>query len=79
MKPLLFLFVLGAASAAEFRAGVARVDITPATPVWLSGFAARTQPATRVLQPLSAKALALEDRDGGRFVIVTADLIGFTR
>jgi hypothetical protein len=79
MRFLFVLVALAAASAADFRVGVARVDITPATPVWLSGFAARTQPARGVLMPLMAKALALEDHNGGRFVIVTADLIGLTR
>lgn len=62
----------------EFRAGVARVKITPETPVWLMGFGARTRPATEIGLDLYAKALALEDNAGGRVVIVTADLIGFT-
>lgn len=64
---------------ADFRVGVARVNITPKTPVWLSGFAVRTRPAETVAQELWAKALAIEDGQGTRFVLVTADLIGFTR
>ena len=63
---------------AEFRAGVARVKITPEMPAWLMGFGARTHPAAVVGLDLYAKALALEDSAKGRVVIVTADLIGFT-
>lgn len=64
---------------AQFRAGVAKVKITPATPVWLTGFAARTRPAESVAQDIWAKVLAIEDAKGAKFVLVTADLIGFTR
>lgn len=67
------------AFAAEFQAGVARVDVTPPTPFWLSGYAARTNPAATVRNRLWAKALALDDGAGGRAVIVTADVIGFPR
>lgn len=55
------------------------MDITPAGPVWMSGYAARTRPSEGVLQPLRAKALAIEDGRGGRVVIVTTDIIGFAR
>ena len=72
--------LLGAMSlAAEWKAGVARVDITPSGPVWMSGYAARTKPSEGVLQRLGAKALAIDDGRGGRVVIVTADVIGFSR
>ncbi len=60
------------------RAGVARTRITPPTPAWLVGFAARTRPATEIGLDLYAKALALDAGAGRRAVIVTADLIGFT-
>ena len=42
------------------------------------GFGARTHPATEVGLDLYAKALAIDDSAGGRVVVVTADLIGFT-
>lgn len=67
---------------AALRAGVARTRITPDTPAWLVGFAARTRPATEIGLDLYAKALALEvsgSRTPSRAVLVTADLIGFTR
>lgn len=66
-------------TAAEFQAGVARVKITPPTPYWLSGYAARTNPASVVLQDLWAKALALRDAQGHQVVLVTMDLIGLPR
>src|SRR5205085_572146 len=64
---------------AGMRAGVARLDITPEGPIWLSGYGDRTHPSTGVLTRLWAKALALEDAKGGRVVIVTTDLIGLPR
>lgn len=78
MRPHCFLKLLLAATlhAAEFKAGVARVAITPPTPFWLSGYAARTNPAPTVRNALWAKALAVEDPDGARAVVVTTDLIG---
>jgi neutral ceramidase len=73
--PLLILMA-GALHAADFRAGLATTKITPPLPFWLSGYAARTNPATSVRTDLHAKALALSDDQGGRVVIVTTDLIG---
>ncbi len=68
--------VTTAGFAAEFKAGVAREDITPPVPFWLSGYAARTNPAATVRTRLWAKALALQDNSGARAVLVTTDLIG---
>jgi neutral ceramidase len=64
--------------AAGWRAGVATLDITPRTSLWMGGFAARTQPSQGTAMPLHAKALALEDRRGQRLVVVTLDLLGVT-
>jgi len=66
-------------AAPKSRAGVARVDITPPGPIWMAGYAAREKPSEGVIQPLWAKALALDDGQGGRAVIVTTDLIGLPR
>ncbi len=68
-----------AAPKPEFKAGVAVIDITPAGPIWMSGYAARTKPSDGVDQPLQAKALAIEDQKGHRVVIITTDLIGLPR
>jgi neutral ceramidase len=62
-----------------WKAGVATTTITPAEPMWLAGWAARREPASGASADLFAKALALEDPAGERFVIVTADLIAIRR
>lgn len=76
---LLLVFLAGVLGAADFRAGVARLDITPDGPIWMSGYASRTKPSTGVLQRLWAKALAVEDAKKNRVVIVTTDVIGLPR
>ena len=75
----LILAAAAAALAGEWKAGVARVNITPKEPIWLAGYAARTKPSEGVLQDLWLKALALEDGSGAVSVLVTSDLLGFTR
>lgn len=79
-----FLFFLLApiplfAASPDWKAGVAKISITPRQSIWMAGFAARTRASEGVLQELHAKALALEDKEGNRAVLVTADLLGFTR
>ena len=81
---LLFIcwFVSGAAAQPApvgWKAGLARADITPTGSLWMGGYAARDRPAEGALHPLWAKALALEDADGSRAVIVTSDLLGLPR
>src|SRR5256885_11235260 len=66
------------AAARGWRAGVASVDITPRSSLWMAGFAARPEPSRGVALPLHAKALALEDARGARVVLVTLDLLGIT-
>lgn len=53
------------------RAGAASVDITPAAGLHLAGFAARTMPATGTHDPLTARAIVVEDT-----AIVVLDVIG---
>lgn len=64
---------------ASLKAGVAKADITPTGPIWLSGYAARTHPSEGVLTRLWAKALALESSKSGRIVVVTSDVVGIPR
>jgi hypothetical protein len=61
----------------EWKVGLAQVKITPERPVFLSGYASRNKPFEKVEADLYAKALALEDREGRRVVLVTSDLLGF--
>ena len=63
----------------EWKVGLANVKITPETPVPMAGYASRTKPFEKVEQDIYAKALALEDRQGNRAVLVTTDLIGIAR
>ncbi len=76
---IVVLFFAASALAADYRAGVGRIDITPAQSIWMSGYASRTHPSEGVIAPLFAKALAIEDSKGVRIVIVTTDLIGLPR
>ncbi|MBE9461504.1 neutral/alkaline non-lysosomal ceramidase N-terminal domain-containing protein [Dyadobacter subterraneus] len=62
-----------------WKAGVAKVVITPAQSMWMAGFASRTGPSEGKLHDLWAKALALEDADGQRSVLVTMDLLGLPK
>jgi hypothetical protein len=62
-----------------WRAGTASVVITPDEPMWMAGYAARDKPSEGKVHDLYAKALALEDAEGTRLVIVGLDLIGTPR
>ncbi|MDB5392338.1 MAG: Neutral ceramidase, partial [Planctomycetaceae bacterium] len=64
---------------AGWKAGVATAKITPEKSMWMAGFAARKKPSEGVAQDLYAKALAIQDEQGQRLVIVTTDLIGIPR
>lgn len=63
-------------SSSGWKAGAARIDITPTEPLWMAGYASRNKPSEGVAQKLYAKALAIEDDQRTRLVIVTTDLIG---
>lgn len=60
-----------------WKAGLAKMGITPRKSLWMAGFGARRKPSEGTLQELFAKALALEDQTGKRGVLVTSDLVGF--
>jgi hypothetical protein len=47
--------------------------------MWLAGWAARREPATGKAAELFTKALVLQDAQGGRALIITADLIAVPR
>jgi neutral ceramidase len=75
----LFAVPARADEAPAWKAGAARVKITPDKPLWMSGYASRTKPAEGTLIDLWAKALVLEDPDGRRVALVTMDLVGIPR
>lgn len=62
-----------------WKAGVARIDITPKEDMWMAGYGSRTSPSKGTLHPIWAKALALEDGGGKQSVLVTADLLGWPK
>lgn len=59
-----------------FRAGAARVKITPEAPGYLLAYDRHTR-AQGVEAELWTRALALEDPSGRRAVLVSADILGF--
>lgn len=71
------LFAAQEDAQAGWKAGLAKVKITPQKPIWLSGYAGRDKPAEGVLHDIWVKALALEDAGGNKAVLITADLLGF--
>jgi len=61
---------------ANWKAGTATITVTPQKLLWMAGYGARNKPAEGKVQDLFAKALALQDEQGGKLVFVTLDLIG---
>ncbi len=66
-------------AAADYKAGIGRIIITPDKPIYMSGYAGRDHPSEGAIHDLWAKALAIEDHKGNRVVIVSTDLIGLPR
>lgn len=62
-----------------WKAGVARVVITPKKSMWLAGYGGRNRPSEGTLHDLWAKALAVEDANGKKAVLVTTDLLGIPK
>ncbi len=62
------------ATADEWKAGLAKVVITPDEATWLSGYSSRTEPAEGKVHDLYAKAIAIEGPDRTRLVLITMDL-----
>lgn len=89
MKPILLLLlalvgilhqlVAQTKPAKGWKAGVAKLTITPKEPLWLAGYGSRTHPSDGTLHDLWAKALVLEDANGKKAVLVTTDLVGIPK
>lgn len=60
-----------------WRAGVAKVKVTPEGAMWMSGYGPRL--AKSKLHDLWVKVLVLEAADGKRAVIITSDVCGFSK
>src|SRR5687768_10871670 len=66
----------GESSSADYRAGAAKVDITPAHPIRLNGFGGRRAESEGVYQKVWARALAVDPGDGSPAVLLTVDVLG---
>jgi hypothetical protein len=74
---VVLLHVLLCSSASGvFRAGIAVRDVTPATPLPVSGGMGASKPVTRQIGRLTVRALVLEN-DGTRVAICSTDFLGF--
>jgi hypothetical protein len=67
------------AGAAGWKAGTARVAITPKQPLWLAGYGSRDHESEGAEHDLWAKALVLETAGGEKYALVTLDVCGITR
>ena len=72
----LAVLCLSASAAAGWKAGAAKVDITPDNPMWMSGYAGRDHRAEGTRTKLWGKVLVLEDARGQRVAAITLDLVG---
>ncbi len=78
MRTLLSIALLLAASPtapAAFRASVVKVDITPSTPKWLLGYAARQ--STGVHDRIHHRVVAMDDGNA-KFLLVSSDVCMFS-
>lgn len=77
MTRIALLLILLLPQDAGWKAGFARVKITPEAPLPLGGYAARPEPFKRVAADIYVKAMALEDGSGRKALWITADHIGW--
>ncbi len=76
---VLVCIVSASLRADTWKAGTARVDITPQQSIWMAGYGGRNKPSEGKVHSLWAKAIALEDGQGNRAVIIGTDTLGMTR
>ncbi len=62
-----------------WQVGVSVKDITPEEPIWLHGWGGREKPADEASHPIYIKTAAFRDEAGETAVIVTSDLLGFSK
>ena len=67
------------AQSKDWKAGVARVIITPDRPQWMAGYGDRNRVSEGKIVDIWAKALAIQDENGKQSVLVTADLVGIPK
>ncbi len=62
-----------------WKAGIASTNITPDHPIWMGGYASRDRPSDGVRLDIWIKAVALEDQEGQKGVLVSMDLINMPK
>jgi hypothetical protein len=83
IRPAILVIAAGVAmttparAQSRWKAGAAKVDITPQEPIALAGYDG-TRISQEILQPIYVKALAVQDESGKTAVIVTSDLVGLS-
>ena len=75
---LVLILLLPLVAQSAWKAGTAKVSITPAQPIWMAGYDSRTKPSKGILRDIYAKALALDDGSGKIAVMVTIDLVAIS-
>lgn len=65
-----------ASGQAAWKAGAAKVSITPQRFMWMAGYGGRKEPASGKHTDLWVKSLVLEDACGRRAAMVSLDLVG---
>ncbi len=79
MRRILFTvlaFSTTSLSAGERLLGASKIDITPAAPVFLSGYSDRKEPFVGVDEPIWARTLVMKDGSGPWTVWTTVELLG---
>jgi len=64
-------------SQSTMQVGIAKINITPKSPAFMTGYANRDKPSEGVLHDLWAKALVLSNKEE-KMIIVTTDLLGLS-
>lgn len=62
-----------------WKAGVSKVVITLQQRLWMAGYAMRNKPSEGIIHDLKAKAIYLEDSCGEKALLVTTDILGFSK
>ena len=76
---VVLLLSAGMAGGAELRVGVAKTDVTPTTPIRLTGYAARKAESEGVEHRLYARAMAIGTGRADASVLVTIDAMAIPR
>jgi hypothetical protein len=69
----------GAQAQTGWKAGATKVDITPAGPIWMAGYAKRDKTSEGIRKNIHVVALALQDETGRTSVLMTFDLVKIGR